>query len=756
MCTAPSRPSFDESLADALAVGQQELFRLASVSERVIGAYRPAGNTVVPDGASGDLLGEFAAMRLRFAEGLAGHLGEQSNVLSTFNIVFFGRTGAGKSTLLSAFGELDGAAVSPGESDWTTSVESILWRGCRLYDTPGINGWGGRKSRDELEAAARKAVEIADVVLLCFDTQSQQASEFVKVADWVTHFGKPVIAVLNVRNPRWRHPARVPSQAARRNMSEPVAQHAGNVRDELANIGLHDVPVAAISSRRALFARAAIPYRGPQEQNFSDDRARYGIDYLARWSNFAALDSVLTACIAAGGAQLRLKSLREGLRALLQDEAAALEELRGRMVERIEELDRLVRRYLEVLGYLEDGERAPYLHDDGRDSDLLTLTESARGAPYRTPVDGALVRQVRNLLKPHLAESRNNTLLRFKDLERSAFRERKSIDADDFTRRVFHEVEITTALERVCADATGFLEREVSLAGVELRPRAGQYGKVGLDGDAGDAARLFAKVLHSGGLAGGAAAVVAPILFSNPLGWAAIAAGIGIGAVAGGLQWLGDDMGRSAARENAEARAKAARVGRKVIHDTFDAIERDFAEDAYAAAWAAAAPVLRPVLVEFLSLTALRTDIDALVADLRTESSAITQTQPLHLLDATAQLLKERSDFRSEKSRAEEILLGEDWFDHEVLHQSTISAEHLAHICRQRHDHDSVTLRHAVEDAFKYPDAAAISDWQQQATRAAELDEAFAVVAAAAAGRPRPAVVSLAITAPENHRSSSA
>ena len=64
----------------------------------------------------------------------------------------------GKSTLLSAFGELDGAAVSPGESDWTTSVESILWRGCRLYDTPGMNGWGGRKSRDELEAAARKAV----------------------------------------------------------------------------------------------------------------------------------------------------------------------------------------------------------------------------------------------------------------------------------------------------------------------------------------------------------------------------------------------------------------------------------------------------------------------------------------------------------------------------------------------------------------------------------------------------------------------
>ena len=141
---------------------------------------------------------------------------------------------------------------------------------------------------------------------------------------------------------------------------------------------------------------------------------------------------------------------------------------------------------------------------------------------------------------------------------------------------------------------------------------------------------------------------------------------------------------------------------------------------------------------------------------MRTESSAITQTQPLRLLDVTAQLLKERSDSRSDKSRAEELLLGEDWFDHEVLHQSTISAEDLTHICRQRHDHDSATLRRAVEDAFKHPDAAAISDWQQQATRAAESDEAFAVVAAAAATRPVQRWSSLAITAPENRRSSSA
>ena len=63
-------------------------------------------------------------------------------VLSTFNVVSRRRTGAGKSTLLSALGRLDGELVSDGHSDFTTEVRSLDWNGCRLYDTPGINGWG--------------------------------------------------------------------------------------------------------------------------------------------------------------------------------------------------------------------------------------------------------------------------------------------------------------------------------------------------------------------------------------------------------------------------------------------------------------------------------------------------------------------------------------------------------------------------------------------------------------------------------------
>nr|ABP45670.1 GTP-binding protein, HSR1-related protein [Mycolicibacterium gilvum PYR-GCK] len=690
------------------------------------------------------MLSEFAQMRLRFAQESSAHLSEQSRVLSTFNIAFFGRTGAGKSTLLSAFGELDGAAVSPfGESDWTTTVESIPWRGvCRLYDTPGINGWGGRKSRDELEATARRAVEIADVVLLCFDTQSQQASEFAKVADWVTHYGKPVVAVLNVRNPRWRHPARVSSQAARRNMSEPVAQHAENVRVELANIGLDDVPVVAISSRRALFARAATPYQGPAEQNFHDDRDRYGTDYLERWSNFAALESVLTACVTAGGSQLRLKSLREGIRARLIDEATSLEELRVRIGERVHELDRLTQKYLDVLGYLEPEERTRDLHDDVWHSDLLTLAESARRKPYKAPSDGSLVRQVRNLLKPHLAEARNNALRRYKDLEHQAFHEGKTIDAKTFVGRVFDDEELTGALDRVGTEAAEFLGRELSLAVVELHQRpSADFGTADLSGDAGGTADLFANLLRGGGLVGGVASIAVPfLLFSNPLGWAAAAAGFGIGAAATALQWAGGSMNRDAARQKADARAKAAREGRRAVHETFDAIERQFASGATASGWSAAAPLLCPALIELIALTNLSNDIGTLIACLRAEATSIAKTPPLHFLAAAHRLLGvSRDGANALESRS--FLLGEDWFDQDEsseIHDGTTDS---AGICQQRNDEDTDALRHAIREAFAHPETSAVHGWLRQAVEAAVADQAFIGVTDLAAPLPRPAVI---------------
>lgn len=119
--------------------------------------------------------------------------------------------------------------MSDGRSDFTTDVQSLDWHCCRLYDTPGIDGWGRTRPRADLEEAAREAVEVADVVLLCFDSQSQQASEFRKVADWVRAYRKPVIAVLNVRNAVWRHPSRVASPSQRSGLTRMAQQHADNI-----------------------------------------------------------------------------------------------------------------------------------------------------------------------------------------------------------------------------------------------------------------------------------------------------------------------------------------------------------------------------------------------------------------------------------------------------------------------------------------------------------------------------------------------
>jgi putative ribosome biogenesis GTPase RsgA len=732
---------FDGSVSDAVSAGLLEVERLGKIVGSVIGRYCLLSiKAEATRNASGDFALEFDRRHRWFCEKVRAHLTNQRQVLSTFNIVFFGRTGAGKSTLLSAFGELDGSAVSPGESDWTVESSSVRWKGCRLYDTPGINGWGRSKSREDLEATARKAVEVADVVVLCFDSQSQQASEFVKVAEWVRHFGKPTIAVLNNRNLRWRHPAKVPDQIARRNVSVPVRQHAANIRGELANIGLSDTPVVAIHSRRALFARASTPYQGPGKTDFNHEREAYGLDYLARWSNFAVLEALISAGIASGGADLRLMSLREGIRTLLRDEASELTRLSDRIVGRIAELDRAIELHLETLGYLEEDERVVHLHDENSCGDLLTLVETVRRTPYRAPAEGAFSRQVRNLVKPHLSEPRNKALRRFRKLEEDAFEKKHEVDGEHFKDAVFVESEITAALQEVWLLAARFLQRELSIASAELRHGSVWAGgdTASFDGRAGVNAQTIESLLLGGNLLGGAvltgALAAIALNWWNPAGWVGGVALAGAGLINWGIQALGNTFGDTAEKQRAAARAKAYRAGATAVFETFDRIEETFIRDARTLAWKAAVPAVAPLLREFLTLSALRDYVVEMVQGLQSAAEGILPTLCTNVFSRAEMAVAEALDVKQTAGASvDRVLLGEDWFDHEKSAEDRAPEElqALAHAYRERDLHDSSTLRRALTEAFSEPDAASIVAWRSQIAAAAADNETLAAILAA-------------------------
>ncbi|TMS54792.1 GTPase [Mycobacterium sp. DBP42] len=737
---------FDRAIARALTAGHEEMAVLDELGEAAIDCY--AISLPRADGL-GPLIQEVSDATAAFAEKVRTHLSEQRDVLSTFNVAFFGRTGAGKSTLLSAFGQLDGSDVSPGESDWTTEVHSVPWRGCRLYDTPGINGWGGRKSRAELEATARRAVEIADVVLLCFDSQSQQASEFSKVADWVRHYGKPTIAVLNIRNLRWRHPAKVPNQTARENISVPVRQHSDNIRTELASIGLAETPVVAIHSRRALFARASLPFRGPAERDFLNEREQYGVEYLARWSNFGALEALLTSGIASGGAQLRLTSLREGMRAILADEADMLCALDSRLKERFDEVDRLIARHLEVLGYLEPAERGAFVHDDDWSGDLLTIAETARGAPYLTPADGTFSRYLRTVLKPHLSAPRGDALKRFKRLEREAFEKRMDVDKESFVKEVFDEPAIADALDRVWSESAQFLERELSMAAAELRHRdfSADHDSSKIGGSAGSGSATFETAFRTTGLLTGVTAAVGVIALANawnPIGWAGGLVVAGVSIASSVFSIVGGRQGDSAERQRAEARAKAAYAGRTAIRKTFDGIEKDFARDARSMAWNQAAPVVKLLLREAAVLSRLRQQVASIGDQLSSSAGKIATTPKVDVLAEAQQSFSDPSASGGGRGNVQRILLGEDWFDVATPSVDSPLGASTAFLdsCRERHDFDGARLRRALTDAVKRPDIAHISNWIELLSGAASSDPAFraALVAAKPAHNARPGI----------------
>nr|WTB35297.1 50S ribosome-binding GTPase [Streptomyces sp. NBC_00830] len=711
--------SLEEAVRSAVELGHAELTRLDDITDDLVGAFAQ-GQRGAP--SSSGLIIRLDDFTRGFPGELRRHLDRERESLGSFNIAFFGRTGVGKSTLLSAFGQLDGEYVSPGVSDWTTEVRPIEWRDCRLFDTPGINGWGRTESRDDLEAKAREAVEIADIVLLCFDNQSQQEMEFEKIAAWIRDHGKPVVAVLNVRNPRWRHPAKVP-EARRRNLSESVRQHTDNIRTQLVQIGLPDTPVVAIHSRRALFARATTPFHGPAQNDFHHEREEFGKDYLDRWSNFGTLERLIATSIAEGGADLRLTALREDIRSRCRRGVGELEDLAVEIEQEAESLERGVESLFAVLGYPEDAERAVWLHDVALSADLVEVSEQARGRPYTSPVKGALDRFVRHLAASHLAGCSRQAKANADDLIRSAFDEHTTVDESTFMKVVFDQGAMSAAAEAVWADRRAFLQRELEVAvdhksidnGTAVSHAAMILGDEG-GGVAGD-------VVRGAGIAvgvGSALAVPALALFWNPAGWVLGAAVAGVGIVGQLQQHFGKKMSQQESQQAREAKAQAFADCHRAVDQTFVDYEDALVRDSREAAWTLLAPAVGESLRAAIELRMARSRIVRLIDSLQTYAGSIKPAPAV-----TDVLLRAQRRMGQSPAEVTRALLGEDWLESGVDHQSA-QIDHAVHEAySSRREEDRSRLTRAIASAWSAPSTANIHSWRDDLEDAARRDPAL-------------------------------
>jgi predicted GTPase len=667
-----TRRSLDDAAQAAVDESDKEMAKIVASVDRLAVLLRESASEVRSSGYGEDADDPAVRFAGQLDETVAkvGDLFERQSVaLQTFNIVLFGRTGVGKSTLISAMTRGNGESVSQGENDWTTQVAPLDWHSCRIYDTPGINGWGRTESRTDLEARAREAVEVADFVLVCFDSQSQQADEFEKLAAWVQTYRKPLIAVLNPRNLVWRHPFRVETGSARSDLSQTVREHADHIRDELAKIGLSGVPVVALNLRRALFARASLPFLGPDLLGLQKERAQYGVEQLEGWSGFARLENLLVEAISQHAVRLRFGALHDQLRGVLSELEVGLGEIEGEACLAAETIEKdLVEPLLRLLGYppRDDNERRRTLMSRGRD--LLFELEQRRNGAFQVPVEGEFRQFVRQRLDAELGSLRSLSLQNAEECVVRAFESCSSLSADAVRSASFDEAEIQSKAGRVLKEGAEFLEKRVNLAHRDIKLDLKVLARgAAVQGDAGGGWKHSSWTMKVGGILAGAAGVLsrfASVNPWNPLGWgAAVAAGVAlIGVVAATVfGWLGGKARKKAVKKQLAARRQALAEVRRNIHEVYDSFRDEVLSQAHKHAIAASGELLKPPLEQALLLrhvqqqcAILRVEIDRLAADLpQTEN-------PQTLLWGTATDI-EVEEYPEDASRSRLYWLGEDW-----------------------------------------------------------------------------------------------
>lgn len=574
----------------------------------------------------------------------------RSEALKDFNIVLFGRTGAGKSTLIEALSHGDGQTVSQGESDWTVDVNPVRWQECMLIDTPGINGWGRTQKRADLEAKAHRAVEAADIVLLCFDTQGQQVSEFAKVAEWVIAYGKPAIAVINNSHPEWRNPVRQGRRHLRVKHSRTMQQHEGNVRDNLAAEGLGDLPIICLNSRRALLSRARLPYTGPAANELATQREKYGAEALLRWSNLPALEELIIETLSSDAASIRLGMLTASLRGDLNEIQFDLNTHAQFARHRAETVDEEITQLFKLLGYPADDAVRSRLPRFERGTDVLSWQERLRGGRYTVPTEGEFDEHLSRLIDTWLGEHRASTMRHAEEQVIDAFERKEAVEADKFESIYQHAV-LKQARKKVLELAADYLLGRVEAKGVLIAFDAVNLdaAAITIQGDAGWEARGASVMLRIGKVG------LTALYLTGPWG---VAAGMAGQALFGAAQ---KNSAKEAEATRSQARRQALSEARAAVAKAFDDLHHQIRQAARNFRDECLLQTLPPLLHEAGTYRAVVIETERLNVEVDHTDSTLKRSRPVAALNEAAQRIEARHPAEGNSARL--IWAGEDWID---------------------------------------------------------------------------------------------
>lgn len=669
-----SRTHLSRAIEQAIIDGRSEADALRSRVDAALKTLQDAAGELPSTEDANDPVWQFKQFSQEATSDLDRVFQRQVEALGEFNIVFFGRTGAGKSSLLSAFGELDGHLVSQGESDWTTDLASLQWHGARLIDTPGIDGWGRTQARSTLESRARAAVETADIVVLCFDDQSQQVSEFKKIAAWVRDYGKPVLAVLNVRNSRWRQPALTTEPNHRKGLSQTVREHATHIEQSLDSIGIGPIPIIAINSRRALDALARAPYRGPDRDGMEHRRHTYGRDNLLAWSNFPLLDDIISASLEVGATDFRTAALRDGVSSSIRSWMVELTTMREAAKASATHVEQTIQTTLQVLGY-PDRQQRGQLGPAG--TDLLRDSERLRGRPYGATGHGELETHAGRLFAAHLAPLHTKSLAAAEEAIWDSFKSRRALTEEAFRKRVFDEKAIESAAKRVYQRATRFAQEKIALAAedgvVDVQFSA---DGISVDGRIGDWQRHASTAARVSGLLTGAAGALGTFALANiwnPAGWSTgvAAAVMAVGAIASAVfGWVARRLGRKAEDKRTRERSRALGEARRSVNDAYDSLSDRLTQAIQTDAWLQASPHVSGLLRSAIGLRQVEAQSQRSRKRLqRVAKSVAPPPDPAAVLSRAIDRVRDERSFEGPSTA---LLRGEDWIEDLTVHQPPV------------------------------------------------------------------------------------